>query len=57
MEMNATRKQKPGPWYETRKALGTDAQTGETIYLVRKQRILPGGYIETEHRVTRWERK
>jgi hypothetical protein len=57
ISMRNSAARKPGPWYETHKAVGTDTQTGETIYEVRKQRILPGGYFETGNRVIRWERK
>jgi hypothetical protein len=50
------KQRKPGPWHETKREVCTDTRSGETIYEVREQRILPGGYVETKANVKRWER-
>jgi hypothetical protein len=47
------KQRKPGPWFESKREVGTDTQSGETIYEVREQRILPGGYVETKPNVKR----
>ncbi len=47
---------KTTPWHEVRRAVGEDAQTGETIYEVREERTLSTGMTETRQAVKRWER-
>jgi hypothetical protein len=46
---------RPGPWHEIRTAVGRDEAAGKTIYEVRRERRLPGGYYEQQKTVIRYE--
>jgi hypothetical protein len=55
MTYSVHKNDRPGQWYEVRTAVGRDEAAGKTIYEVKRERRLPGGYYEQQKTVIRYE--